>query len=207
MGRSSTGAVHHFRALRLSMTFLQSWTPKNCISINQSMSWNVRGTNAGSIGFDVSFAENDRYLKLKYNHTDRDGVIHPIDYKINIVGLPSNLGKGENLYFVCPVSYKLCKILYSCYGCKYFMSRGAYSNRIYYTSQMYSKHDRVNNYYFELENEIKDLKKKKTKSHYQGVKTHIQKRIERLEDKSLLFDMERTNYFLKDFSKFIRNKQ
>lgn len=206
MGRSSTGAVHHFSALKISMTYLQKHTPKNCISLNNSMSWNLRGTNAGSIGFDVSFAENDRYLRLKYNHTGREGVIHPIDYKINIIGLPSNLGKGENLYFVCPVSYKLCKILYSCYGSKYFISREAYNHRIYYTSQMYSKSDRVNNYYFELENEIKDLKKKRTKSHYQGQKTNIQKRIERLEDKSLLCDIERTNYFLNDYVKFITNK-
>lgn len=202
MGRSSSGAVHHFSALKLTMTFLQANTPKNCIALNQSISWNVRGTKTGSIGYDVSFAENGRYLRLKYNHTDRDGIIHPIDYKIQIIGLPSNLGKGENLYFVCPVSYKLCKILYSCYGCKYFMSREAYTHRIYYTSQMYSKSDRVNNYYFELENEIKDLKKKKTKSHYQGIKTRIQNRIERLESKSEIFDIDRTYYLVKDFAKF-----
>lgn len=207
MGRSSTGAVHHFTALRISISTLQQYAPKNGVALNQSMSWSARGTNRGSISYDVSFVANDRYLRLKYNHTDRDGVIHPIDYKINIIGIPSNLGKGENLYFVCPVSYKLCKILYSCYGCKYFMSRGAYNNRIYYTSQMYSKSDKANNYYFELEREIEELKIKAKKSHYKGVKTHLQSRIEKLENKSLLCDLERATYFLKDYYRFVGMKK
>lgn len=67
---------------------------------------------------------------------------------------------------------------------------------------MYSKSDRANNYYFELEKEIEELSIKAKKSHYKGVKTHLQSRIEKLENKSLLCDQIRFSYFLKDFSKF-----
>lgn len=65
MGRSSTGAVHHFTALRISISTLQQYTPKNGVALNQSMSWSARGTNRGSINYNVSFASNDRYLKIK----------------------------------------------------------------------------------------------------------------------------------------------
>ena len=202
MGRDRTGAVHHFSALRISITDIQKYTGKNIISYNRKMEWNVNGNYSGSINYDASFDENDRYLRLKYTHTDHKDEKHKMDYKVRIEGVPSNLGKGENLYFICPVTYNRCKILYSCYGSKYFMSREAYNHRIFYTSQMYSKRDRINKYYFELENEITVLNQKKRNSHYKGVNTHLQNRIEKLENKALIFDLNRWSFFLNDFQQF-----
>lgn len=197
MGRNSTGAVHHFHALKLSMKFLKEVNPSKIVTFNKTMEWNFRGEYWGAINYDISFKEGDRYLRLRYAHTDHNGQSTSMDYKIRIIGIPSNLGKGENLYFVCPTSFKLCKILYKCYDSQYFMCRDAYSNRIYYTSQMYSKADRVNNYYFELNNEIEDLKMQQIKQTYKNVETRLQKRITKLELKREEFDFKRLNYFLK----------
>lgn len=197
MGRSSTGAIHHFTALKLSMTYILNCTSKNSEVLNRVVSWNVNGEPSGKISYDVSLKEENRYLRLKYIHTDWHGEKHNIDYIIRIIGVPSNLGKGENLYFVCPISHKLCKILYSCYWSKYFMSRGAYNHRIYYTSQIFSKKDRVNNRYFELDKTLEGLNEKQIKSHYKGEETKLQKRINRLEVLKENFDNRRYENFIR----------
>lgn len=201
MGRNTTGAIHHFHSIKLSMKYLKRINSTSKVSLNERMEWSFRGEYYGAINYDVSFDDENRYLRLKYVHTDHNGQKSSMDYKIRIIGIPSNLGKGENLYFVCPISYKLCKILYKCYDSNYFKCREAYSNRIYYTSQMYSKKDRVNNYYFELENEINDLKKKQVKGHYMDQKTRLQQRISKLERKSIQFDEERMKNFVNSYYK------
>jgi len=49
------------------------------------------------------------------------------------------LGNGYVLYFICPVSFRRCRILYRAYGSHYFKAREAYQNRLYYQAQTSSK--------------------------------------------------------------------
>jgi hypothetical protein len=74
------------------------------------------------------------YIELDYNFRSE-----PINYKIDIVTVESNLGKGSIRYFQCPKTYKRCRILYSVGG--YFFHRSAFTDAMYQT-QTFSKKGR-----------------------------------------------------------------
>lgn len=202
MSKSSTGAIHHFTALTLNINSLVKSNTKGTINTNKVIRWSYRGVKTGSISYELSLLEHDRYLKLDYTHTDREGIKHNLNYIVRIVGVQSNLYKGENLYFICPFTFKRCKILYSCYNSKYFKSREAYSQRIYYTSQLYSKTDRVYNYFSELDERVKTIERKHLKTHYRGKKTNTQRLLSNLKLKRENFDDLRWSYFVKSTEKF-----
>jgi hypothetical protein len=61
-----------------------------------------------------------------YTLTKPSGEEFKLDYKIQLTSIPSNLGRGEVLYFVCPTSGRRARILYRAYGSHYFKSRQAY---------------------------------------------------------------------------------
>ncbi len=106
----------------------------------------------------------------KVTYTDT-GEKKSFGYKIEIVGVPSNLGRGELLYFICPVTGEKCRVLYKAYGSDTWQSRKAYFRPIYYDLQQCSKLDRYNTKYWILERELTDICKKRTNSTYRGNKT------------------------------------
>lgn len=194
MGRQDTGARHHFNALTFSIEQLLKDRAKGG-KYWSTMSWSCRGQHRGSISYELNLEEHNRYVRLFYTHTNYQGEEENVDYKIYIVGVPSNLGKGEVLYFLCPATGKKCRILYSVYQSKYFKSREAYEHRIYYTSQFYSKSDRVNNAFFEKEDEIEKLKGEIVKTHYRGKPTKKMERLNRMEWRKRELDLERMTNF------------
>lgn len=199
MSKHSTGAIHHFTAFRIDINSLVRLTHTRARSTFKSgLEWHINGKGTSSIEYLLSLEPENRYLQLFYTNIDYKGNKTEINYKINIVGVKSNLGKGENLYFICPLTSQRCKILYQCYDSKYFMSRKAYTSRIYYTSQMYSKVDRVYNYYFELNNRINEIESKSLKSHYRGEPTKTQNLLSTLKRKRENFDNLRWSNFVKN---------
>ena len=70
------------------------------------------------------------YIELDYNYRDK-----PQNYKVNLVRVPSNLGKDFVWYFHCPKTNKRCRKLYSVNGM--FLHREAYKGCMYET-QTYS---------------------------------------------------------------------
>lgn len=146
-------------------------------------------TNGSSIGITSYYNDNDIYLRLKYSITDKQTKeSKSFDYKIYIDKVKSNLGKGYNLYFICPESGKSCKILYLCYGAERFKCRQAYRNRIYYRAQTHSKDYRLNGRYFHLESTLNELYEKRDTSTYKGKPTKRSLRILKLSIKQAHVD-------------------
>ncbi|WP_245590576.1 hypothetical protein [Adhaeribacter aquaticus] len=88
----------------------------------------------GRINIMVNTYAESPYLELDYKSRDK-----PINYKVLLVTVPSNIGKGKVWYFLCPATNKLCRILYSVGG--RFLHREAFTGCMY-ESQTYSKKNR-----------------------------------------------------------------
>lgn len=173
MGRHSTGAQTIGQALRIELSYLlkQGYIKKG-YGYTGLMSWN----NGSNISVKTLYTDKEKYVQLTYSNKSNH-----FDYKIELITIPSNLGKGELLYFVCPVTYKPCRILYLAYNSEIFKSRSAYKNRIYYDQQIDSKLNRHINRYFELEKRLEKHTTKIKKTHYKGNKTRTLKKFERLQ--------------------------
>jgi hypothetical protein len=183
MGRNTTGAITVNQCLQLKIKTLVEDLSENLKSGKGTITW----SSGSSIGFTISKNNFDLSVEIEYQKTI-EGLQKPISYKINIETLPSNLGKGEIYYFVCPFSFKRCKVLYMGYGSPYFKSRTAYKHRIYYASQLSSRLDKHNDTYWSLERRLEKLYIKHPKTHYRGEITHAQKLIQRLETKLTYHD-------------------
>lgn len=99
-----------------------------------SIEWSRNGEVYSSIGLRSDIDEDYSYLILDYTKQEQY-----FKYRIDLVRVPSNLGKGEVFYFICPITKKRCRKLYLIGD--YFAHREAYKN-IYYEKQTYSKNMR-----------------------------------------------------------------
>lgn len=138
------------------------------------LSWSRLGKPSGNI--IVSTDLDNKYVEFRYTSSGR-----PIDYRINLVSLPSNLGIGEVWYFICPITTKRCRTLYE-YG-DYFYSRLAFDSPIY-SSQIESKNIRGwqrSMRTLSLRDEF--LAKKYSRTLYNGKFTRRYERILRRENK------------------------
>ena len=163
MGRYSTGAISVNQCLQINVNFYKRLLVNDCFPFSGSLSWNT----GASISYSLVKDNEGMFLKLIYSKTINEGKEH-FNYKIRIVSVPSNLGKGNNYYFICPISGKRCKILYMAYGSNYFKCRTAYQNRIYYPSQLSSRLNLNNDIYWRVERQLKTLYPKHSKTHYKA---------------------------------------
>ena len=173
-------------------------TVEDClyISIKKLKVWNYltyNGIKSGTINWsrngiphskiDIKVTKNDfctfMILDYKANGT-------PINYKIEIIKKPSNLGKGEMYFFLCPSTGKLCRKLLLRNG--YFLHREAF-NGLMYSKQLESKKNRDMFKLFDacyLSDEVYEERYKKYfKTHYNGKET---KRFKRLNSKINIAD-------------------
>lgn len=160
------------KKIDINYCFKNGLIKKNIVR-SGNLSWsNSFGNNTGNISFESHFTDQEKYLRLIYTNTDYYTLDKTdIDYKVKFIGIPSNLGKGYNYYFVCPFSFKLCKILYKAYGSKYFKSRFAYKNPIYYECQKCSKREYNMTRYFKFEDRLKKVNKLNIRETYRGKNT------------------------------------
>ncbi len=168
MGRRSTGAYTTGEVKRIELSYLlkQGFIIKDKRTTGV-LSWT--NTNC-TISIETCYQENEKYIELSYTTTNKnDGTKKVFNYKIDIVAIPSNLGNGEVLYFVCPVSGNRCRILYKAYSSDIWKSRDAYQNRIYYSLQQCSKLDRYNTKYWILEKRLTKHPMKKVNETYRGI--------------------------------------
>lgn len=98
------------------------------------ITWSRSGIRTGSISIRVSTQPVRPYLELDYRCNEA-----PVNYKVQLVSIPSNLGKGVVWYFVCPHTGKRCRKLYL--ADTYFYHRSACSGCMY-ESQTQSKKSR-----------------------------------------------------------------
>ncbi len=182
MGRYANYPTTVEDCLNLSIKKLKEW---DYLTYNGTksgtISWSRNGTPHSNIGIKVTKNDFETFIVLDYKCNGE-----PKNYKVKIISKPSNLGKGEVLYFVCPNTGKHCRKLYLHSG--YFLHREAFSG-LMYQKQLESKKSRdlcktfdacyLSDYVYE------ERYKKYFKTHYNGKET---KRFKRLNSKILKAD-------------------
>lgn len=193
MGRWSTGAETCEMSQRLELTYLlkKKFLVKGEIRTGR-IYWTYRGKPNGNITVYGCLKENEKYVRLVYSTKDyRDGETYEYDYKIQLTAIPSNLGKGEVLYFVCPETGKRCRVLYCAYDSHTWKAREAYNRRLYYDAQISAKMDYANNRYWALNRELEKIESQKyLKPTYKGQTTRKAQRIERMKRQRRKWELE-----------------
>lgn len=161
--------------LTISMTKLKEWEYLINGSKSGTVSWSRNGEAHSKIDIEVTFLEFEKYIVLKYTASGE-----PKKYKVKIIEVPSNLGKGYLHYFECPITHKLCRKLYLDSGM--FLHRTAFN--MIYEKQKESKKWRGLTAIFDKavlsEKIYEERYKKYFKTHYNGKPT---KRYLKLEEK------------------------
>lgn len=199
MGRNTTGAITVNQCLFINVNFYLKYIRNNVFPFAGTTSWNT----GASITFILSKDETGICLELIYSKTIKEKK-ESFNYKVRIESVFSNLGKGNNYYFICPISGHRCKILYMGYGSNHFKCRKAYQNRIYYPCQLSSRLNLNNDIYWRVERHLKTLYPKHPKTHYKGNLTRPQKRIKKLEAKRNFHDKIRWEISAKSLMKIMR---
>jgi hypothetical protein len=152
----------------VSITFL---TKHGYLKTNQwrrgTITFSSNGNKTGSISIRVNTQPESRYLELDYKCNEA-----PINYRVQLISAPSNLGKGVVWYFVCPRTGKRCRKLYLAEG--YFYHRSAFRGCMY-EKQTQSKRtrqlDKTLGAYFRTDQLFEQLYKKHLKKQYAGKPT------------------------------------
>lgn len=115
--------------------------------------WTSSHGTKNTIGIEVKINLSDGIISLDYTHNETN----KINYKIQIISRPSNLGIGLIWFFVCPFTGKVCRKLHLING--YFQHRTA-NPYLMYSKQIESKkwrewnrafaHEYNDNFYDEL---------------------------------------------------------
>ena len=160
--------------LQISITKLKEWSYLNPEQIKSgTITWSRNGTPIGSISIQVNTKSEQPYIELDYKYRDE-----PRNYKVRLVSIPSNLGKGLIWYFLCPQTKKRCRKLYSIGG--YFLHREAFKGCMYETqtqSKKYRQLDKILGAYLKSDNLYSELYKKNFKKTYAGKPTKRYLRI------------------------------
>lgn len=140
-----------------------------------TITWSRNGIETSSIGIGVFMVDGCNYLELDYKCNGSS-----YNYKVELISLPSNLGKGKVWYFLCTFTGKRCRKLHLIHG--NFMHRSALPNGMY-TKQTHSKKwrylEKTYSCYFDSEKNYRELKSKHFKNFYNGKPT---KRFKKLMD-------------------------
>ncbi|MDM1060841.1 hypothetical protein [Myroides odoratimimus] len=168
MSKQYTFPILYDEVLQINISKLKEW---NYLKPKQRkagiISWSCNENERGSISIMVDTQCEKKYIELEYNYRDT-----PQKYKVNLVCVPSNLGKGVIWYFLCPNTNKLCRKLYLLQGM--FLHREALKDGLY-EIQTYSKKNRLihNNLkaHFSLDRLYYELYKKNFKKTYKGKPT------------------------------------
>lgn len=161
-------------ALQISISILKGWgylDPGHFKS--GTITWSRNGNKTGRISIRVNTLSEQPYIELEYKYRDE-----PRNYKVRLVSIPSNLGKGKIWYFLCPQTNKRCRKLYSIGG--YFYHREAFNACMYdcqTKSKYYRKLDKTLGAYFRTDKLYEQLYKKHFKKTYAGKPTKKYLRI------------------------------
>ena len=147
--------------------------------IKGTMNWiNRYNEVTSSISIALYNSEFNSYLELDYKCNEEQ-----INYKVNIVSVLSNLGKGNVKYFICPFTNKRCSKLHLING--KFMHRSSLINPLY-SKQVESKRwrewNKIFGSSFELDTLYEKLWSKGFKRYYKGKPTKkFQKLVNQIE--------------------------
>ncbi len=194
-GRGNANSITVKEAVRIN---IDSLVKKKLIVKGCTMSLKMSWTTGAEILLETIYTEKEKAVKLRYNYKQ-----NPLEYSVQIAEVKSNLGKGVNLYFICPVTGNKCKTIFCCYGSHIFKSRQAYKNRIYYLTQISSKPLRTATRYNVTEAKVNDLYKLRRAKNYKSKETKRHKRLIKLIDKKHQLDMLRDEEIEKWLYKYL----
>ena len=192
MGRYSTGVWTIYDGSQINISDL---VRQGVIQRGQanfvSWVWKENGVAKRDIRILAVYLNSAQYVRFIYTLTRKNGEKVEVDYEIELIERPSNLGVGKVLFFKCPVSQKPCRKLYLSYDSTIFKSQKAYQNRIYYPSQQSAKRSRSNDQYWHFKNQIEQLSKGRVVEVYAGKTTKRAARINRLSEKKEVLNWAR----------------
>lgn len=132
-----------------------------------TINWSRNGNKTASISIRVNTEPESPYVELDYKCNEA-----PINYRVQLVSAPSNLGKGVVWYFVCPHTGKRCRKLYL--ADTYFYHRSAFRGCMYEKQTQSKKSrfiDKTLGAYFRTDQLFEQLYKKHFKKQYAGKPT------------------------------------
>ncbi|MEI6865770.1 hypothetical protein [Flavicella sp.] len=181
--------------LKLKITKLKEWRYLDKGNIqNGDVHWTSRGGSKSTISIKVNTVSSEPYVHLNYKANGE-----PKNYKVLLVSVPSNLGKGVVWYFLCPQTMKRCRNLYLVGGL--FLHREAFKG-VMYESQTYSKSFRLlgksMGAYFKTDKIYEELYSKHFKKTYKGKLTkRYLKLLKQIEGIETIDPKEIDKFFLK----------
>ncbi|UAM98752.1 hypothetical protein K8354_02700 [Polaribacter litorisediminis] len=132
-----------------------------------TVSWNRNGMKTSTMSIIVQMQKDKGVLILDYKCNGTK-----YNYNIQIISKPSNLGKGNVFYFICPFTFKTCRKL-NLYNERFIhrsaIKDGMYSKQI--ESKKYRHIDRVYGSYFKSAKYFEILYSKNFKRSYDGKPT------------------------------------
>lgn len=174
MPKPYTSPTLYDEALQISISKLKEWEYLNPERIRSgTITWSRNGNKTGGISIRVNTHSEQPYIELDYKYKDE-----PRNYKVRLVSMPSNLGKGHIWYFLCPQTQKRCRKLYLIGG--YFLHREAFNGCMYETqtqSKNYRQLDKTLGAYFRTDDLYSQLYQKHFKKTYAGKPTKKYLRI------------------------------
>lgn len=192
-GRGNSNSLTIKETVRINIDSLKR---SKCLNKGAVTSFKSEWSGGASLMGIITYTEKEKTLTLKYLYCKK-----PMEYKIQIVEVKSNLDKGVNLYFICPVTNNRCKTIFCCYGSEIFKSRQAYNRRLYYTSQICSKVYRSSTRYNSTESKVNQLQSMRRAKNYKGKETKRHKRLIKLIDKKIYLDELRNDELMQYLEK------
>ena len=135
--------------------------------LSGTISWSRNGNATGSISIQVNTQPEIPYIELGYKCNEA-----PINYRVQLISTPSNLGKGVVWYFICPYTGKRCRKLY--FSDRYFYHRSAFKGGMYVKQTQSKKSrylDKILDIHFRTDQLFEQLYKKHFKKQYAGKPT------------------------------------
>ena len=168
MPKPSTSPTLYDEALSFQISNLKKWGYLVPEQIKRGkINWSISGNPTGSISIMADTNGEQPFIALGYNIRNE-----PRKYKIYLVSKATNLNIGVVWYFVCPISGRYCRKLYSIGG--YFVHRKAVPGCMY-ESQIQNKTfrflNKMLNPYNYLEQLHDQLDEKNFKTTYAGKPT------------------------------------
>ena len=168
MPKPHTFPTLYDEVLQIHISKLKEW---DYLKPNQeksgSITWSRNGNKTGAIDITVNTNSDVPYLVLDYRFKEK-----PMHYRVNLVSVPSNIGKGRVWYFLCPYTNKRCRNLYSIGG--QFLHREAFEGCMYESqtqSKKYRQLDKTFGTYLKLDKLYEQLYSKHFKRSYAGKPT------------------------------------
>ena len=140
---------------------------KKNFSTNGNVYWKNKGVNTSSISINTSLVKDNNFVQFIYNCNNIS-----YNYKVDLIGIESNLNKGIIWYFKCKFTGVRCRKLHLING--KFQHRSILKTGMY-SSQTQSKHyrslEKLYGAYFKSESYYSELYSKNFKKYYKGKPT------------------------------------